>query len=92
MTAKQFNDKYKDYLEEGFYGLEFDIPQITTFLDALFEEFTKIPNFKYSQIKVKFGLPRFYCCLNATTRFLVEDGLDKLLKIATNVPKEPLNG
>ena len=27
MTAKEFNEKYKNYLEEGYYGLRIDIPE-----------------------------------------------------------------
>lgn len=50
MTIKQFNQKYKNYLENSFYG----------------NEYTKQPNHKlltsttYSQIKLKFGTTRVY--------------------------------
>lgn len=60
MTAKEFNDKYKDYIEEGFYGLEFDIPQVTAYLDTIFPAFTEIEGFMFAQIKLKFGMARFY--------------------------------
>jgi hypothetical protein len=61
MTADQFNEKYKDFLEEGHYGLSFNIPGFTLWLDKKFEQFILKPGFSYSQIKVKFGIGRFYC-------------------------------
>lgn len=60
MTANEFNEKYKDYLEEGHYGLALDNKEAIEFLDKEFQEFIKIPNFKYSQIKSKFNNFRFY--------------------------------
>ena len=60
MTRIEFNEKYKEYLEEGHYGLSFDIPKFILWLDSRFQEFIKEPNFKYSQIKQKFGMGRFY--------------------------------
>lgn len=64
MTANEFNIKYKDYLEEGHYGLGFDYPRITNYLDEMFQELIKIPGFQYSQIKWKFSSSCFYTNLN----------------------------
>lgn len=61
MTAEQFNEKYKDYLEEGHYGLAIDEEELTSWIDNKFQEFIKRPGFSYSQIKLKFGSGRFYC-------------------------------
>jgi hypothetical protein len=61
MTADQFNEKYKDHLEEGHYGLDFHSQNFVEWLDDKFQEFIKKPGFKYSQIKSKFGYGRFYC-------------------------------
>ena len=55
MTTGQFNEKYKDYLEEGHYGLAFGDEEFINWLDSKFQEFIKKPGFTYSQIKVKFG-------------------------------------
>ena len=55
MKAEEFNIKYKDYLEEGHYGLAFNDPGVMIFLDDIFQDLIKIPGFKYSQIKLKFG-------------------------------------
>lgn len=59
-TAEEFNQKYKDYLEKGHYGLDLHKPEAIEYLDKEFQEFIKIPNFTYSQIKCKFGSFRFY--------------------------------
>lgn len=35
MTVEEFNDKYKDCLEEGHYGLAIENPYVITLLDLL---------------------------------------------------------
>jgi len=62
MTAKEFNEKYRKYLEDQHYGAEgFDVPEFLDWLDIKFQEFIKKDNFSYSQIKSKFEMGRFYC-------------------------------
>lgn len=61
MTTDQFNQKYNDYLEEGYYGLVIDNEEFIEWLDEKFQEYIKLPDFEYSQIKAKFGMGRFYC-------------------------------
>ena len=61
MTSEEFNQKYKDFLEEGYYGLAIGNDDFTNWLDDKFQKFIKNPNFSYSQIKAKFGMGRFYC-------------------------------
>lgn len=60
MTAEEFNIKYKDYLEDGHYGLDLHDPEAIKYLDNEFQEFIKTPEFTYSQIKSKFSSFRFY--------------------------------
>lgn len=60
MTIQEFNEKYKEYLEEGHYGLGLDNPKIIDYLDNKFQELIKIPGFKFQQIKAKFNWYRFY--------------------------------
>lgn len=55
MTENEFNEKYKEYLEEGHYGLAINTPSIIQYLDEIFQGLIKIPEFKYSQIKEKYG-------------------------------------
>jgi len=59
-TAEEFNEKYKDFLEKGHYGLAIDNEEVVEYLDKKFQEFVKIPGFTYSQIKTKFNSVRFY--------------------------------
>jgi hypothetical protein len=61
MTIDEFNEKYKDFLEERHYGLDTGDTEFVSWLDTKFQEFIKVPNFSYSQIKSKFGMGRFYC-------------------------------
>lgn len=59
-TKEEFNKKYSLYLVEGRYGLSFNGEDFITVLDEVFETLVKIPNFHYTQIKLKFGELRFY--------------------------------
>ena len=61
MTIREFNEKYKQYLEEGHYGLDVGDAEFIQWLDKRFQEFIQKPGFSYSQIKSKFGMGRFYC-------------------------------
>jgi len=61
MTPEQFNEKYKDYLEKGHYGLAIYSDLFAIWLDEKFQNFIKKDGFSYSQIKAKFGMGRFYC-------------------------------
>ena len=53
MTAKEFNEKYKPYIPEGWYGLGFNISDVTDYLDNVMEELILIPGFELHQIKLK---------------------------------------
>ena len=81
-TVDEFNEKYKDYLDEGHYGLAISTPEIITYLDDVFEHvLTKIPRFKYQQIKTKFNTTRFYS--NSKSRYLqgmIEQRMDDIFK------------
>lgn len=86
MTLNEFNLKYFPYLEEGHYGLDINIPSVIDYLDKIFPDLIKLPNFKYSQIKLKFNMARFYfdTDLNELIPILsngVETVIDNLVKI-----------
>lgn len=62
MFPGEFNNKYKDHLEEGHYGLGFHNPEVTEYLDKEFGEAIKAdPKFSFSQIKIKWNDARVYC-------------------------------
>ena len=60
MTREEFNAKYKQWIPQGWSGLEFDVPQVTEYLDAVMQDLVLIPGFELHQIKLKFDWPRFY--------------------------------
>lgn len=82
MTTQEFNEKYSDYLEEGFYGLAINHTTVVEFLDAIFDSvLTKIPGFKYHQIKTKFGYSRFYTNIESRDfSNMVEQKINEYLK------------
>lgn len=60
MTSSEFNTKYKQYIPEGWYGLEFEVPRVTEYLDSVMQDMVRIPGFELHQIKLKFDKARFY--------------------------------
>ena len=60
MTQQEFNHKYKQWIPQGWSGLDFDVPQVTKYLDAVMQDLVLIPGFELHQIKLKFDWPRFY--------------------------------
>lgn len=63
MTNSEFNIKWKEHIENGFenQGLMINVLELTLYLDEVFTELKeKCPNFRYSQIKLKFGNLRIY--------------------------------
>lgn len=61
MTADEFNEKWKDHLEKGHYGMNLEGNGICELVDNAFTKLLETnPNFSYSQIKEKFGSSRVY--------------------------------
>jgi hypothetical protein len=81
MTCDEFNVKYQSYLEKGFDGLELENPEVIEYLDKMFSEFIKVPNFKYSQIKMKYDECRFYAePVNSELQHEIETHIANLYK------------
>lgn len=87
MTATEFNEKYKVYIPEGWYGLGFNIPEVTEYLDILMEDLITIPSFELHQVKLKFNMARFYFetgfkrkILEALIQAEIESTINKLVK------------
>lgn len=81
MTADEFNEKYKDYLEEGHYGLDINNPTVITMLDKFFTGWIEDSiDFKYTQIKLKFGTARAYITgIDQKTIETIERAIDVLV-------------
>jgi len=77
MRAEEFDEKYKDFLEEGHYGLDIHIFEVIEYLDKVFEDLVKYPDFQYSQIKEKFGSARVYTNIPSTLGRIIESGIEK---------------
>lgn len=81
MTTREFNEKWINYLEEGFYGLAIPLESVVKYLDDIFEnELTKDPNFRYTQIKMKFNWSCFYSNAPIEVRERIESNINKLVK------------
>jgi len=89
---KEFNTKYKDYLEEGHYGIDIEVPAVLTYVDQIFNDLAQIPGFKYQQIKTKYGLARVYTNLDDLLPFVgriinqeLEEKINFILKVEFEV-------
>ena len=87
-TCKEFNEKYKDYLEEGHYGMDINEPSILVYVDQIFNDLTEIPGFQFSQIKIKYGMARVYTNLYEIMPFVgriidqeLEEKINFILKV-----------
>jgi len=60
MTQQEFNAKYKQWIPNGWSGLEFDIPEVTEYMERVMQDMILIPGFELHQIKMKSNWPRFY--------------------------------
>jgi len=78
MNITEFNNKFKDHLEKGHYGMSISDPEVIEFLDKEFtEEIKNNPDFKYSQIKIKWGIARLYS--NSELNYHWESKIDKIM-------------
>ena len=87
-TSKEFNDKYKDYIDEEHYGMDINEPSVLAYVDQIFNDLTWIPGFKYQQIKTKYGLARVYTNLEEILPFVgriinqeLEEKISFILKV-----------
>lgn len=81
-TEESFNEKYSQFLEEGFedQGLEIENPLVVIVLDALFNVFCQYPGFKFSQIKWKFGMSKVYTSLSSMYNLFMESIINALIE------------
>jgi len=89
---KEFNDKYDAYLEKDHGGMEIQVPAVLTYVDQIFNDLIKIPDFKYQQIKTKYGLARVYTNLDDLIPFVgriinqeLEEKINFILKVEFEV-------
>jgi hypothetical protein len=94
MTSKEFNTKYIDYLEEGHYGIDINIPAVLEYVDYVFNDLSKIPGFKFQQVKTKFGLARVYTNLDELLPFVgriihqeLEEKINFILKVEHEIER-----
>ena len=93
-TSKEFNDKYKDYIDGEHYGMDISVPSVLAYIDEVFTDLIKIPGFKYQQIKTKYGLARVYTNLEELLPFAgrilsqeLEEKINFILKVEYEIER-----
>lgn len=78
MTIDEFNLKWSNYLGEGHYGMDINIPMVISYLDSEFSKEVKInPAFEFYQIKLKFEMCTIYAKSDKTNFW--QDEINKML-------------
>jgi len=93
-TAKEFNEKYREYLEENCDGLILDYPSIVQYLDTLFDNLIKIPEFKFRQIYTRNGIVYFENSLAETLPFvgrIMDKAIEERLNFMLSMEREILD-
>lgn len=97
-TNDEFNTKYIDYLEEAHGGMQIQVPSVLAYVDQIFDDLTKIPGFKYQQVKCKYGLARVYTNLDELMPFAgrvisyeLEEKINFILKVEFEVENRLLS-
>ena len=87
-TIEEFNEKYKEYIDEDHYGMDINEPSVLAYVDQIFYDLTQIPGFKYQQIKTKFGMARVHTNLEDLMPFVgriinqeLEEKINFILKV-----------
>lgn len=79
-TTSEFNRKYQKYIKDRFYGMTINNIDVIKYLDEEFsKEIMNNSDFKFTQIKLKFGMPRVYTTSEKNNEW--EKQIDKLLNI-----------
>jgi len=89
-TSKEFNDKYKDYLD-GNSGMLLDIPSVLAYVDQVFTDLTWIPGFKYEEITTRHGLAKVVTNLQELMPFagrILEQELEEKINFILKVEYE----
>jgi len=90
-TSKEFNEKYKDYLDSE-SGMLLEIPSVIAYVNDIFNDITWIPGFKYYQITTQKGLATVETNLQELMPFAgrvmeqeIEDKINFILKVEFEV-------
>jgi hypothetical protein len=88
MNRQQFNEKFKEYLEEGSPGMQIDFPSVNHFVATWFNDLIKFPGFKFYSIETQYGLAKVINNLEELIPFAgrqvnleMEDKINFILKV-----------
>lgn len=89
MTKNEFNEKYKDFIEEGYPGMELINETLIWYIDKVMETLIKIPNFKLHTITYKLGSYDFRSNQNNTVLSdFIECGIEDTAKFINEYKDE----
>lgn len=80
MRSNEFNMKWKNHLNQGFYGMDIENETAVKYLDHVFSDEIKLNvSFRYSQIKIKFGKCRIYATIDFNKKNKWESMVDSII-------------
>lgn len=75
MTKKEFNEKFKNFIEKGYPGMELINETLIWYIAKAMESLIKIPDFKLYSISYKFGSYNFNSNQNTGINDFIECGI-----------------
>ena len=84
--VEQFNHYYRKFIPDRYYGMSFYNKDVASLLIRKFSEYIeKYPDFKFYQLKLKFGVPRLYVEGPSQEEiFKIEEEIAQILKNEVN--------
>jgi hypothetical protein len=89
-TSKEFNEKYKAYLD-GESGMLLEIPSVLAYVDQVFNDLSLIPGFLYNEITTRHGLAKVHTNLQEMMPFagrILEQELEEKINFILKVEYE----
>jgi hypothetical protein len=89
-TTKEFNEKYKAYLD-GESGMLIELPSVLAYVDQIFNDLTWIPGFLYNEITTRHGLAKVHTNLQEVMPFagrILEQELEEKINFILKVEYE----
>ena len=79
MTLNEFNNKWSSNIPKGWYAMTIEDEEVIDYIDEVLEEYAPCREIEIHQIKLKFGMARFYVQGLEDIQLEVEKTINRIL-------------
>jgi len=79
MTTEEFNNKWSASIPKGWYAMAISDSEVIAYVDSVLEEYAPCREIEIHQIKLKFGMARFYVQGLEDIQLEVEKNINRIL-------------